>query len=54
MYKVERLEPVTMRYDLDSLGIQKLEECADHLVTVCQHADYKNNFKDKETKIKLN
>lgn len=28
-----------MRYDPDSLAMQKLKECADHLVRVCQHAD---------------
>ena len=28
-----------MRYDPNSLAMQKLKECADHLVKVCQHAD---------------
>ena len=28
-----------MRYDPNSLAMQKLKECADHLIEVCQHAD---------------
>ena len=28
-----------MRYDPNSLAMQKLKQCADHLIEVCQHAD---------------